>query len=358
MAVAGRLTPPEWVKYADPATELDVTRLTGPKFASGIAPAHLRKFGRRSDFLIYWSERLGTRQICHLDLKNGESRQVSDVSSLDTSTISLAADERTVTFFHGETLTEISGGTGSAHVLYKLPEGTTRAGFTQSVDGSIFFAQQREPGKSQIMRAARLKTAPFLQVDGDVDALMVRPRRAQLVYRANGVWWLLNTDGSNIRKQLRLEADKAESGKDGQILWTPSGRTLVYLHIPADPKQLIVLREQTPDDGLDRILARTSQFEAFGPNADASVFTGASRSKASSYVLLLLRVTKRELTICEHRASDPAMVAPTFSPDSKTIYFVSDRHGKPALYRIPVDKFVEETGETAGAEKSNSGLMQ
>lgn len=358
MAVAGRLTPPEWVKYADPATELDVTRLTDPKFASGIAPAHLRKFGRRSDFLIYWSERLGTRQVCHLDLKKGESRQVSEVSDLDVSTVSLSPDERGVTFFHGNSLTEVNGGTGSSHLLYKLPDGATRAGFTQSADGSIFFSQQREPGKSQIMISTRAKTAPFLKVDGDIDALMVRPRRAQLVYRANGVWWLVNTDGSNIRKELKLEADKTKSGKDDQVLWTPSGRTLVYLHIPEDPKQLIVLREQTPDDGVDRALARTSQFAAFGPNGDASVFTGASRSKASSYVLLLLRVTKRELTLCEHRASDPAIVEPTFSPDSKTIYFVSDRHGKSALYRIPVDKFVEETGETAGTEKSNTGLMQ
>jgi len=49
------------------------------------------------------------------------------------------------------------------------------------------------------------------------------------------------------------------------------------------------------------------------------------------------------------------MVAPTFSPDSKTIVFISDRHGKPAVYRIPVDKFVEETGESS-TEKT-PGLM-
>lgn len=348
------------MKYADPATELDVTRLTDPKFASGIAPAHLRKFGRRSDFLIYWSERSGTRQIWHLDLKTGQSRQLTDVADLDVSTISLSPDERTVTFFHGSnqsgsalngaTLSEVNGATLAIRDLYKLPEGTTRAGYTQSADGSIYFARKSEPGKSQIMRATRLKTAPFLQVEGDVDALLVRPRRAQLLYSANSAFWLLNTDGTSVKKQLRLEP-----GTTGEILWAPSGRTLVYLHLPEDPKQLITLREQTPDEGTDKLLARTSQFEAFGPNTDASVFTGASRGKSSSYVLLLLRVTRRELTLCEHRASDPAMVAPTFSPDSKTIVFISDRHGKPAVYRIPVDKFVEETGESS-TEKT-PGLM-
>jgi oligogalacturonide lyase len=328
------------VRYADPATELDVLRITNPEFASGMAPVHLRQFGRRSDFLIYWSERLGSRQVCHLDLKSGESRQLTEVPSLDVSTISLAPDERTVLFFNGPTLTEITPATLVSRELYKVPEGSTRTGFTQGADGSAYFAVRPVAGKSQILRATRQRTASVLEVDGDVDLLMMRPRRAQLLYRVNGLYWLLTTDGTNLRKPLKLEP-----GQTGQVLWTPSGRTLVYLHIPDDAKELIRMRENSPDEGSDKELAKTTQFEAFGSNADASVFAGASRSKASSYVLIMLRVTKREMTLCEHRASDPAMVSPTFAPDSQSVYFVSDRHGKSALYRIRVEKFVEATLE-------------
>jgi Tol biopolymer transport system component len=32
-----------------------------------------------------------------------------------------------------------------------------------------------------------------------------------------------------------------------------------------------------------------------------------------------------------------------FSPDSQSIVFMSDRHGKPALYEVRVGRFVEET---------------
>jgi oligogalacturonide lyase len=63
-------------------------------------------------------------------------------------------------------------------------------------------------------------------------------------------------------------------------------------------------------------------------------------------VLLLVRAVKREPTLCEHRASDPAMVAPVFAPNSQHVYFGSDRHGKRAIYSIAVEKLVEET-ETA-----------
>ena len=113
--------------------------------------------------------------------------------------------------------------------------------------------------------------------------------------------------------------------------------------MPDDPTQLNAIREQTPDANTDKMVAKTSQFAHFGFNRDTSVFVGASRNKASPTVLLLLRVTRREFSLCEHKASRPEMTAPIFAPDSQRIYFVSDRHGKPAIYAMHVEKLVEKT---------------
>jgi oligogalacturonide lyase len=52
---------------------------------------------------------------------------------------------------------------------------------------------------------------------------------------------------------------------------------------------------------------------------------------------------KRELTLCEHRASDPQQVTTLFSPNSQRIFFQSDRDGKMAIYSMAVDRLVEET---------------
>ena len=60
-------------------------------------------------------------------------------------------------------------------------------------------------------------------------------------------------------------------------------------------------------------------------------------------LLWLLRVTRREMTFSEHKASNPALVAPRFSPDSQRVYFQTDRHGKPAIYSMHVEKLVEKT---------------
>jgi oligogalacturonide lyase len=70
---------------------------------------------------------------------------------------------------------------------------------------------------------------------------------------------------------------------------------------------------------------------------------GASGSKASPYVVLLVRAARRELTLCEHRARDPKLVAPIFSPNSQRVFFHSDKDGKIAIYSIFVEKLVSET---------------
>jgi oligogalacturonide lyase len=284
--------------------------------------------------MVYWSEREGTRQIYRLDLKSGESKQLTGAAALDVSSFALSADDRYLYYFDGPELNSVTNTALKPRVICTVPEGVARAGLAVASDGAVVFAEG-----SRVMRVALQKTGPVLDAGGPVDLLMARPRHAQLVYRQGGAFWLVNTDGSG-KKQLGLA-----EGTTGEALWSPTGRTLIYLHVPDDAKQLITLREVSPDDGTDQLISRTSQFGAFAPNGDGSVFAGASRSKASSYIIILLRVTKRELTLCEHRASDPSLVTVVFTSDSQSIIFVSDRHGKPALYRVPVEKFVEETGD-------------
>jgi len=165
-----------------------------------------------------------------------------------------------------------------------------------------------------------------------------RPRRASVLFRRGKGLWLANYDGRQSYG-LRLAEGEAASAN-----WSPDGRSIFYLNYPPDPKRLHNIREFTPDTNEDKLVANTTQFAGFERNIDATVFAGASGSKASPHVLLLVRTVKRELTLCEHRASDAVMVSPIFSPDSQRVFFVSDRHGKPAIYSIAVERLVTETG--------------
>jgi oligogalacturonide lyase len=223
-----------------------------------------------------------------------------------------------------------------AHEIYKT-DGAQAVRFSE--DG--FYAAVAERHRLQLFSVAKGSAQTLVESEEEISDPMPRPKRASVLYRRAGGWWLANFDG-----KLNYRLRTAE-GETGPALWSPDGRSVYYLHYPPDAAhKLHSLREFVPDSNEDKAVADTSQFVGIGRNADASVFAGASGSKASPYVLLLVRTVKRELTLCEHRASDPAMVCPVFSPNSQRVFFVSDRHGKPAIYGIAVEKLVEET-ETA-----------
>jgi oligogalacturonide lyase len=337
MAVAGRIFGPEWRHYSDPATDFEVIRLTDPAFSSGFTAPWLRQFTRHGE-LLYWSERTGSRQPFLMNLHSGESRQVAEAAALGPRSLCLASDGRGVVFLDGDTLRY--GSLASTHTrdLYSLRSGASLSALTMSADGAMFVAEYLN-GQTKIVAAGRGATRVIREFPFEVKVLMARPRRSQLLYRAEERLSLMSFDGGGAR-DLRIAP-----GHIGEAAWIPSGRTFVYLHVPDSARELITLREYAPEDNSDKLIARTSQFASVAPNLDASVFVGASRSKASAYVLLLVRAVRRELALCEHHASDPSMVSPVFSPDSQSVFFVSDRHGKPALYRVHVEKFVEETDD-------------
>jgi len=89
---------------------------------------------------------------------------------------------------------------------------------------------------------------------------IARPRRAQVLYRqGDEALWLVNFDGRQNRK-LKTAPD----GTIGTAFWAPNGRTVLYLHIPADTTKLVAVREHTPDENSDKQIATTSQFASLG----------------------------------------------------------------------------------------------
>jgi oligogalacturonide lyase len=338
--VKGGTTPTEAGRFADPATELEVVRLTSPEHTSLLTAPHLRSLSKRQNFLLYSSDRSGSMQAWRMDLKSGESKLLTDAKALDPLSLALTPDERSFYYFDGPMLKRSAFGTLHDATVYTFDEGTAHTGgFTLSDDG-LYCAFGMETGSdSRLLLLNLMRRTPTTLSEQHVEISdpMFRPRRAQVMYRRGGEIWLIDFTGKNNRKLRTIDG-----GTLGPARWSPTGRTVFYLHYPGG-KELNTLREHTPDDNTEKLVSKTSQFVQFGMNGDASVFVGASRNPASPYVLLLLKVNRRELSLCEHKASDPNTVSPLFSPDSQRVFFQSDKHGKPAIYRIRVEKFVEET---------------
>jgi hypothetical protein len=343
----GSVLPSVVSRYADPSTEFPVFQLTDPEHTSVLPPHYARAVSRKGNFLLYASDASGSMQAYRLDLKTGQARLLTDAEDFNPACFTLLADERSFCYADRGGLQLSSLTSLRPRQVYPAQEGFQATGLSITDDGlsAALVEQKGSRYRLQWIRMMDGMATTLVETDEDMSDPAPRPRRASVLYRRAGGVWLANTIGpQNAGKQnyrLRLA--------DGQALsatWTPDGKDVLYLNLPTDPRKLRNIRQFTPDTNEDKAISDTTQYACFERNADASVFVGASASKASPHVLLLVRAVGRELTLCEHRASNPAMVAPIFSPDSRNVFFTSDQHGKPAIYRIAVDKLVETTEET------------
>lgn len=283
-------------------------------------------------------------EVYRLDGKSGVSRQLTEAEGLDPHSLALSGDERSVCCLAGGRLLLVNLSNARTREVYRVPQGfTAGSGLGISEDGLIAALIERQGQGHYRLRLIQMKdgsATTLAESDEEMLDPMPRPRRASVLYRRGNDLWLANHDA---QQNYRL---KIAEGETPAALWSPDGRTVLYLNVPSDPHRLRNIREFTPDSNQDTAVADTTQYAGFDCNADATVFVGASEGKATPYVFLLVRAVKRETTICEHRASDPALVQPVFSANSQRVFFTSDRHGKPAIYSVKVDKLVESTDST------------
>lgn len=334
-AQIGSAVPPELKRYADAATEGPVTRLTDPAHASLLPAWHLNAAARRSHTLLYSNDRTGQMQVYRMDLKSGEAHQLTGADPVRPAAVTLLPDERFFACLCGRALTVQPVKPARLREVYRVPdEFEATDGLCVSYDGALAVLVEKNA------TTWRLRQVPLTHA-GDATTIieaaveirdpMARPGAVDVLYRQGAT-------------ELRLApGGRLLTTASGPAIWSPDGAAIFYLSVPPDPAQPNTIRAFDIATGHDAFVSNTSRFVSFGSNADASVFVGASSSKASPGVLLLLRSVRRELTLCEHRASDPALVAPRFTPDSRLVLFQSDRNGRMALYAVNVERFVEKT---------------
>jgi oligogalacturonide lyase len=337
----GQILPADWKRFLDPATEYGILRLTDPAYASHLAPPPARVLARHSRSLVFASRRSGDWQAWRMDLASGKCRQLTAVAALRSRSVGYTADERAVLLWDGPRLLTVSLNGLKESEIAVAAEGNEPYGPAgPSDDGtSLFWIERRGPDSLlRRWRAPRGPAETMLEADGAVVELKPNPRRATAAWRSeDGALWSAAFDGTQRR---RLET---APGQVAQFFWSADGRSLIYLLLPSEAKKLNSIREMDFDTRAERLVANTSQFVRFAPNGNSTVFVGASASLAAPYILLLLRSTRREFALCEHKASSAAGAGPVFSPDSRTVVYETDRQGQPALFSVLVDKLVEAT---------------
>ncbi len=334
----GRVVSSVAVKYLDPATEFVVVRTTDPQSTSVLPSIGTRPLSNRA--MLYASDATGRWEAYRMDLRTFESRQLTEAADLDGRSLSFQAGEKGFWHFDSGRLIEESFSTNKTREVYRTPDSFEKmpgVGYSDDGHAAVFVEKGAIGYRLRLVDLLRGSAQTLVEEDEEIRDPLFRPRQASALYRTANARWLVDFGGGRKRRLALAEGEVPE------CQWSSDGHSLIYLHRPAEHGKLTEIREFVVESGSDAEVAKTSQFACFFANADGSVFAGASGTKASPYVLLLARTVKREFTLAEHKASDPRMVAPVFTPNSQSLLFQSDRHGKPAIYWMAVEKFVSET---------------
>lgn len=331
----------EFVRFADPTTETPVVRLTSPASTSILSAPTCRFVSIRDRFLIFSSDRGGRLAPFRANLRTGMVMAIAETADLDPRSLCLDQKERILYFLDGGKLRAVNLRTRHE----ERPVGENISAF------SIANSYGSESSSFWVIRNTQLEylngnsaRSVAENVSGEC---LSRPGRPACLYTRNlgaeeSEIWYTGIDAPGTKPVLLA------SGRISNPVWSADGQSIFLLRdIPKGDAYFSEIHQLLPEGGAERCVAPTSQFAAFSPNGDDSVFVGASRSRAQPNIILLLRSVQREFTLCEHRSTQPAAVVPVFSPDSRRVYFQSDHQGKPAIYSVNVELLVEPTPAVA-----------
>ncbi len=337
--VRGETLPSEAKRYTDPTTEFNVIRLSEPAYSTYLtAPWNRAQWGRNG--LVVASERGGKLDGWRLDLKSSQWKRMTDAADLVPQSLAMLPDERNFCFIDGAALLLANASNLRERVIYEAETPYSRlTALAIAPDASQAWVVESKPDRH------RLRSISLGRGAGEASTLFESDREiTSLEPRPGGGLAYVSRDRISFRDRNGAQRGlPVAQGGVGQVYWSQDGESLLYLNIPERTGELHAIREYTLGGGKDALVAKTTQYVRYAPNGDRTVFVGASGSKASPYVLLLIRSVRRELTLCEHRARDYSSLSVTFAENSQRVIFQSDMHGKPALYMLDVERFVEET---------------
>ncbi len=363
------------VELTDELTGRALERLTDLKVLFHFPHYHHRFLSPGNRSLILGGEADGTRQIHYYDLRRNRLTQLTGGDGTFPHSATMDEEEKEFFYLQGDSLNRKSFSGRGQRQVFRCPGGWRFTGHMSISEGSRTAAvveiredDYRENPVEQVAARPQCRIR-IVDLASGKDRVAVnqkawlthpqfRPGRRALLYAQESsgdggteIYWS-SLDGKGA-KPLRA----AGGGHVERAYWTLGGGEARFVHFPDETLRGATIRSVVPETGEERTVARCSAFGWLQENADGSAYVGASKRPSGPNIYILFPGLDREITICEHGASGkPYPIAGTealdyscafpetaFSRDSQWVYFVSDREGMPAVYRMKVEDLVEST---------------
>src|SRR5579885_857543 len=194
----GAVFPSDAHRYSDPATELDVFRLTDPSYTAVLPAFYNRAMAKNSNWLLFSCDRLGSLQVFRMDLKDAQTRQLTEVEDLDPASVTLTPDNRSFCFFAGRSLYIGAVSPFRYRELYRVPSGWTRTpGLSVGPDGThaTFCEARAAASRLRMVSLNQGLARTVIEAAFPMSHPIPRPLRAQILYRqGDEALWLVNSD--------------------------------------------------------------------------------------------------------------------------------------------------------------------
>ena len=293
----------------------------------------------RGDRLVFVSMVDGDPEIVVVDTKTGEATPITDNGSRDLHprwspdgkkivyTSDQAGDmEINVVDPDGKSITRLTHNGGDDRSPRWSPDGKRLAFISEQEGAPEVYLMSATGG-----RATKITSNGAEDILGDWS-----PNGEWLVYYSKGTMderglWLRNPDGVNL---VRLT-----TGKDRDPVWSPDGKHIAFVRWDGGNADLFVLRklaDGTWQDGIE--VTRLTQHEAddispnWSPDARSIVFVSFRDGSAEIYSMRVDGSKQRRLT--NNTADD---LTPDWSSDGKRIAFVSSLYGQSEIFVMNAD---------------------
>ena len=357
--------------YRDKDTGREVMKLTTDNYLNHHPYFYNKMITNDNRFLIFSSNRDGSRNLYKLDLISGATDQLTEGQDINDFSPMLTSDDKFLLYSRGEKIIRMQLDTLMEEVVYETPQGWITGGNPgiSSDDRYLVLVEMKEKDRITGRGDWSAFEPQWAQKPHcRIICIDIRGNSGIIAYQDEHCWLghpqirpgandtiLFCHEGPGNRIDARLwlvsagdlHAKCLKPQTHSELItheyWLNDGSRLAFVYRNHKTGEETI-RFLNPDTMKEEVLMQCSTYCHFISNRDNTRIVGDGQDPAEPYLYLVDVNGKTEEKLCTHGSSfksygntQDSHPHPAFSPDGSFVIFTSDKDGTPGIYKVGLE---------------------